>query len=103
MSSGIRSPLDSALLGLLLGGVGDDEAGRGGLLGLVRADDDSVVKGLQTHGFGPPVARISSRGLRVPTIARSAGFGNRQGRVPEKMPARRPVGSAPPPDGRLRG
>ena len=43
---------DLALLGLLFGGVGDDQAGSGGLLGLAGADDDAVVKGVQTHGSG---------------------------------------------------
>ena len=47
---------DLALLGLLLGGVGDDEAGGRGLLRLARADDDAVVEGVQTHG-GPPWRR----------------------------------------------
>ena len=37
-----------ALLGLLFGGVGDDQAGGGGLLGFTGADDDPVVKGVQT-------------------------------------------------------
>src|SRR3954469_11014039 len=47
---------DLALLGFLLGGVGDDDAGDGGLLGLPRLDDDAVLQGLQTelgHCFPP--------------------------------------------------
>ena len=63
MSSGMSSPRglgatagadgqDFALLGLLFGGVGDDQAGSGGLLGFAGADDDTVVKGMQTHGSG---------------------------------------------------
>src|SRR6478672_5462034 len=37
---------DLALLGLLLRGVRDDQAGGGGLLGVERADDDAVLEGL---------------------------------------------------------
>src|SRR6478736_9967718 len=37
---------DFALLGLLLGGVRDDQAGRRGLLGFERTDDDSVFERL---------------------------------------------------------
>ena len=40
---------DFALLGLLLGGVGDDEAADGRLLGLGRPDDDPVLQRLQVH------------------------------------------------------
>ena len=40
---------DLALLGLLLGGVGDDEAADGRLLGLGRPDDDPVLQRLQVH------------------------------------------------------
>jgi hypothetical protein len=38
---------DLALLGLLLGRVGDDETADGGLLGLARLHDDPVFEGLQ--------------------------------------------------------
>ena len=37
------------LLGLLLGGVGDDQAAGGGLFGLVGLDDDAVVEWLNSH------------------------------------------------------
>src|SRR6478735_592031 len=37
---------DLALLGLLLGGVRDDQAGSRGLLGLEGLDDDAVLEGL---------------------------------------------------------
>src|SRR5215510_9834441 len=37
---------DLALLGLLLGGVGDDQAGSRGLLRVERLDDDAVLEGL---------------------------------------------------------
>ena len=47
---------DFALLRLLLGGVGDDQTGCGGLLGLVGLDDDAVIEGLEIHGCGPPLA-----------------------------------------------
>ena len=40
---------DFALLGLLLGGVGDDETADGRLLGLSGADDDAVFERLQVH------------------------------------------------------
>src|SRR3954463_10020449 len=40
---------DLTLLGLLLGGVGDDEAAHGRLLGVAGADDDPVFERLQTH------------------------------------------------------
>ena len=42
---------DLALLGLLLGGVGDDEAADGRLLGLTGADDDAVLQRLQLHAM----------------------------------------------------
>src|SRR5918993_214643 len=41
---------DLALLRLLLGGVGDDQAGGRRLLGLVRLHDDAVIERLQGHG-----------------------------------------------------
>ena len=46
---------DFALLRLLFGGVGDDEAADGRLLGLPGPDDDAVLEGLELHG-GPPGA-----------------------------------------------
>ena len=42
---------DFALLGLLLGGVGDDQAAGGGLLGLVGPHDDAVFEGLELHAL----------------------------------------------------
>src|SRR6478609_12157237 len=45
-----------ALLRLLLGGVGDDQARGGALLGLVGLHDDAVIEWLQGHGCWPPVA-----------------------------------------------
>ena len=51
-----------ALLRLLLGGVGDDQTGCGGLLGLVGLDDDAVIEGLEIHGCGPPLAWHSGTG-----------------------------------------
>ena len=49
---------DGALLGLLLGGVRDDDAGGGGGLGLVGLDDDAVLERLDAdlgggHGVTP--------------------------------------------------
>src|SRR5262249_20755153 len=40
---------NAALLGLFLGGVGDDEAGSSGLLSFVRLDHDAVVQRLEAH------------------------------------------------------
>src|ERR671910_698732 len=40
---------DLALLRLFLGGVGDDQATRGGLLALTGLHDDPIVEGLQVH------------------------------------------------------
>ena len=39
------------LLGLLFGGVRDDQARRGGLLGFSGADDDPVLEGLELHDW----------------------------------------------------
>ena len=47
---------DLALLGLLLGGVGDDQTAGRGLLALTGLDDDAVVEGLQVLAW-PPLAR----------------------------------------------
>ena len=47
---------DRTLLWLLLGGVGDHEARRGALLGLVGLHDDSVIQRLQVHWCMPPLA-----------------------------------------------
>ena len=67
---------DLALLGLLLGGVGDDQAGRRGLLRVERLHDDAVLEGLDVdrhdvdlhflslfrcEPVGPPVVRGGSR------------------------------------------
>src|SRR6516165_8269098 len=58
---------DLALLGLLLGRVGDDQARGHGLLGLAGADDDPVIEGVQLHREGPPWLFVSTLVLRVPT------------------------------------
>ena len=50
---------DLALLGLLLGGVGDDQAAGGGLLGLAGLDDDAVFEGLKVHVSAPPLAVLA--------------------------------------------
>src|SRR2546421_4175308 len=44
---------DGALLGLLLGGVGDDQAARGLLLRFARTDDDPGIQRLQVHATEP--------------------------------------------------
>jgi uncharacterized protein Yka (UPF0111/DUF47 family) len=54
-----------ALLGLLFGGVGDDESRRRSLFRLVRADNDSIVEGVQFHDVVASVANISDRVLRL--------------------------------------
>src|SRR5690606_21395649 len=46
---------DLALLGLLLGGVGDDQATSGGLLGLGLLDDDAVIERLDGKRHGLPL------------------------------------------------
>src|SRR5215207_749926 len=56
---------DLALLRLLLGGVGDDEAGGGRLLGLVGLYDDAIIERLQGHGQ----ASIGSGGSETEALA----------------------------------
>ena len=46
---------DLALLGLLLGGVGDDQATRGGLLCLDLLDDDAILERLDGNRHGLPL------------------------------------------------
>ena len=53
---------DGALLRLLLGGVGNDDAGRGGGLGLQRLDDDAVLQRLDVD-LGGGHAQLPSWGL----------------------------------------
>ena len=71
---------DLALLGLLFGGVGDDEARRRPLFRLVRADNDSIVEWLQVHdvvasvgkyfGQGSPASTLTGRLLTIATSGR---------------------------------
>ena len=70
---------DLALLGLLLGGVGDDQTAGGRLLGLGRAYDDAVFERLQVHA----ILRVFcvSRGLSL-GVSCPGGFGTPIGRVP---------------------
>ena len=56
---------DLALLRLLLGGVGDDQAGGRRLLGLVGLYDDAVIERLQGHGQ----ASIGSGGSETEALA----------------------------------
>src|SRR4051812_20492003 len=61
-----------ALLGLLLGSVGNHQAADGGLLSLVGADDDAVVEGLEVHVGSTSIGRkgvLSTLVCRVLTIA----------------------------------
>src|SRR5437588_13006833 len=44
---------DLALRGLLLGGVGNNDAAGGLLLGIDALDDDAVVKRAEFHGYPP--------------------------------------------------
>src|SRR5499433_2858918 len=44
---------DFALRGLFLGGVGNDDAAGGFLLGIEALDDDAVVKRAEFHGYPP--------------------------------------------------
>src|SRR5262245_21535766 len=44
---------DLALRGLFLGGVGNDDAAGGLLLGIDALDDDAVVKRTEFHGYPP--------------------------------------------------
>src|SRR4029453_1696158 len=59
---------DLALLGLLLGGVGDDQARGGHLLALARLDDDAVLQRLQADAHpssscsGGPTRRAGPKG-----------------------------------------
>src|SRR5262245_18072299 len=65
---------DLALLRLLLGGVGDDQAGGGRLLGLVGLHDDAVIERLQGHGQASIGSwrvgdrGVSTRSMRVPMV-----------------------------------
>src|SRR3954451_17445636 len=80
-----------ALLGLLLGRVGDDQPADGGLLSLVGADDDAVVEGLEVHirfDLHRAKGSVSTLTCRVLTIAPPGRFGNRAGS---------PAGQVPPP------
>jgi hypothetical protein len=52
---------DLALLGLLLGGVGDDRPGRGGLLGLEGLDDDAVLERLDRDGHDGALSACGPR------------------------------------------
>src|SRR6185437_15293814 len=52
------------LLGLFLGGVGDDQTRSGGLLGLAGTDDNPVIEGLQLrHVERASLALVSTLGL----------------------------------------
>ena len=60
---------DLALLRLLLGGVGDDEAADGRLLGLGRPYDDPVFQRLQIHRYILLEGNLDWTGGRVVTTA----------------------------------
>src|SRR5262249_26282580 len=53
---------DFTLRGLLLGGVGNDDAAGGLLLGIDALDDDAVVKRSKLHGYPPRIVdRLTDR------------------------------------------
>src|SRR5690606_26156038 len=76
--AGVLRPLpgtdseDFALLGLLLGRVGDHQAAGRGLLGLAGPDHDSVFEGLQVHRWRLHGDAVSTRFGRVLTVTHSA-------------------------------
>src|SRR5215210_3110558 len=49
---------DLALLRLLLGGVGDDDAADGGLLGLAGTDHDAIIEGVEVHAWSTSVSTL---------------------------------------------
>ena len=89
-----------ALLGLFLGGVGNDQARSSGLLGLAGANDDPVIEGLQTHLERASLARLALSGCEC----QIAGFpGAGKGEVAPaadsrgKLAGARPCGRGPGP------
>src|SRR5215467_5486140 len=58
---------DLALRGLFLGGVGNDDAAGGLLLGIDALDDDAVVKRAEFHGYPP---RKSERQVGIKRLTR---------------------------------
>ena len=65
---------DAALLRLLLGGVGDDQPGSGGLLGLERLDEDAVLERLDRGCHDKPLSVVVRRepdSVRCPVRASS--------------------------------
>src|SRR5664279_4535668 len=73
---------DSALLGLLLGGVRNDDARRGRRLGLVGLDEDLVLERLDVHarhGVTSPflgLTGLAGLGRRLPTVVLGARRGS---------------------------
>ena len=57
-----------AFLGLFLGGIRDDQAGGGGLLGLNLTDDDAVLEGLDGDDIVAPFF-LSRRCSSFPAVA----------------------------------
>src|SRR5947199_5830930 len=68
---------DLALRGLLFGGVGNDDAARGLLLGIDALDDDAVVKRAEFHGY-PPKCLLNRRFFEAGGRARRAPSGRSQ-------------------------
>ena len=83
---------DGALLGLLLGGVRDDQTGGGGGLGLVGLDHDPVLQRLDAdlgsgrHVGDAPfgVGRLAD-GAGADAVARAPGTRRRGGRAPARV------------------
>src|SRR5215213_1237426 len=87
---------DGAFLRLLLGGVGDNQTGRGRGLGLVGLDEDLVLEWLDVHARhdgalhlvrvsirgGSPDAGVTGFGMRPCSRAVVAGAGAGAGRLP---------------------
>src|SRR6201999_72123 len=56
---------DLALLGLFLGGIGQDDPTRGGLLLLDGPYDQAIAEGLELHVIRPPVEVFELRRLAL--------------------------------------
>src|ERR1700712_1447177 len=85
---------DLALLGLLLGGVGDDQTRRRGLLGVQRLDDDPVLEGLDVDRHVVDLHFLHSWGVGFAVLATNHWHTHRESANPEtstlarRVPAR---------------
>src|SRR5205823_4268457 len=84
---------DLALLGLLLGGVGEDQATRGGLLLLDRLHDQAIAERLELHMVQPPVDEgpiwhsSDESAKQPPLYPQAAGCQGRAGTLDGRVPA----------------